>query len=651
MSSDDVVLDIEDFSLTPFADAEEESNEAERGRSERKRKRLQLLQQRDDASEGSGATEGPELGDKDRDKGPTTVAATTAGKLPECKQPAATATATASAPPTAPTTKREEPQKLRYEQGLVASEARDKMQLDGGAEKSEADKADKADADADADADAADSDSDSSSSDDDVGRQAVDDMLRSYSSGVPPSNSFAYGGAKDGDFDMFASSPDDDDEHMTTKPTTTDETDGGGQARPAGGGRAAADPDASSSSMIAAPPPDLTLSDNRDYAEGYYRTRVGDVLSGRYAVRAYVGRGVFSSVLRCADEAGVFGNVVAVKVVRRNETMAKAAAKEIKILQALNRHDRHCRKCVIRLLDCGEHRGHVTLVFESMHMNLRECLNKFGRDVGINLVAVRSYAAQLLVALSHLKKFKVVHADIKPDNVLVSSSYAALKLCDFGSAFFTTDSDSNEPTPYLISRFYRPPEVMLGLDYGHAADMWSVGATLVELFTGRVAFPGKTNNEMLRRFATAKGPFPNKVLRRHVASFERLGLERHYDEELRFVERGVDPVTNRPSRKVAPTVTKAERPVSSLLQAHHSKTTGGGGKGAQANKDRAEILKFGDLVEKILTLDADKRLGVDEARIHGFIKQDKGEQQQQQQQHGAEHQHHKPENLTAEKKI
>jgi serine/threonine-protein kinase PRP4 len=98
-----------------------------------------------------------------------------------------------------------------------------------------------------------------------------------------------------------------------------------------------------------------------------------------------------------------------------------------------------------------------------MSMNLRETLKKFGKNVGINITAVRLYAKQLFVALRHIGDQRVVHADIKLDNILVSADLKQVKICDFGSAFRETDSD-NDVTPYLQSRFYRAPEVMLGLE-------------------------------------------------------------------------------------------------------------------------------------------------------------------------------------------
>ena len=93
--------------------------------------------------------------------------------------------------------------------------------------------------------------------------------------------------------------------------------------------------------------------------------------------------------------------------------------------------------------------------------------------MGINLKAVRLYAQQMFQGLSLLRKCNILHADLKPDNVLVgdwllryrlgcanwskvNESHNMLKICDLGSA---SDASENEITQYLVSRFYRAPEI------------------------------------------------------------------------------------------------------------------------------------------------------------------------------------------------
>ena len=97
------------------------------------------------------------------------------------------------------------------------------------------------------------------------------------------------------------------------------------------------------------------------------------------------------------------------------------------------------------------------------------------------------------------------------------ASCSVIKICDFGSAF-KEDSKENDPTPYLVSRFYRAPEISLGLRYMLPIDVWAAGCCVYEMFTGKILFPGKTNNEMLKLFMEVKGQVPHKMLRKHFAA-------------------------------------------------------------------------------------------------------------------------------------
>ena len=340
------------------------------------------------------------------------------------------------------------------------------------------------------------------------------------------------------------------------------------------------------------------LTDNWDDAEGYYCARIGEVLDGRYTITAHLGKGVFSNVLRAVDKRE--GEMeVAIKVIRCNETMHKAAQLEIDILQKLSGSDPENKRHCVRFLRHFEYREHVFMVFESLSMNLREVIKKFGRNVGINIRAVQAYATQLFIALRHLKNCGVVHADIKPDNILVNETKSVLKVCDFGSAMFDGD---NELTPYLVSRFYRAPEVILGLPYSHPMDLWSVGCCLYELFTGSIAFPGRSNNHMLKLMLELKGPVPQKVLRR------ALFTENHYDHTGAFAVIEEDPVTKKSIRRLI----RDAKPTKDLTKI----CTRDGGMSAD---ERKKALQLADLLNQIFNLDSEKRITVGEALQHPFV--------------------------------
>ncbi|KAK4717616.1 hypothetical protein R3W88_015954 [Solanum pinnatisectum] len=228
--------------------------------------------------------------------------------------------------------------------------------------------------------------------------------------------------------------------------------------------------------------------DNWNDPEGYYRYRFGEILDGRYEILAAHGKGVFSTVVRAKDLKARPGDPteVAIKDIRNNDTMYKAGMEELVILKKLVAADPKDKRRCVHLISSFKYRNHLCLVFEFLWMNLRELQKKFGRKIGLSLDVVRLYAKQLFSALKHLKSYGVLHCDIKPDNILVNEAKDKLKLCDFGNALF---AGKNEITPYLVSHFYRAPEIILGLSYDHPMDIWSVGCCLFELYAGKVLKP------------------------------------------------------------------------------------------------------------------------------------------------------------------
>ncbi|KAL6571006.1 hypothetical protein OROGR_000556 [Orobanche gracilis] len=337
--------------------------------------------------------------------------------------------------------------------------------------------------------------------------------------------------------------------------------------------------------------------DNWDDAEGYYGYRFGEILDGRYEIIATHGKGVFSTVVRAKDLKAKPGDPeeLAIKIIRNNEIMYKVGMEELIILKKLVGTDPENKRHCVRFLSTFKYRNHLCLVFESLHMNLREVLKKFGRNIGLKLTAVRAYAKQLFIALKHLKNCGILHCDIKPDNMLVNGAKNMLKLCDFGNAMF---AGKNEITPYLVSRFYRSPEIILGLPYDHAMDIWSVGCCLFELYTGKVLFPGATNNDMLRLHMELKGHFPKKMLRKGTFT------DQHFDQDLNFLTTEEDPVSKKVIRRLV--VNIKPKDFGTLIS-------------GSPGEDAKLVANFKDFMEKIFVLDPDKRLNVSQALIHPFI--------------------------------
>lgn len=111
------------------------------------------------------------------------------------------------------------------------------------------------------------------------------------------------------------------------------------------------------------------------------------------------------------------------------------------------------------------------------------------------MALIRRFAVQCLTALRFLRRLRIIHCDLKPENILLRHpSKSAITVIDFGSSCF----EDEKVYTYIQSRFYRSPEVMLGLPYSTAIDMWSLGCILAELYTGYPLFPGENEQEQIQ---------------------------------------------------------------------------------------------------------------------------------------------------------
>lgn len=352
----------------------------------------------------------------------------------------------------------------------------------------------------------------------------------------PPKEAGGGGNDDDDDFDMFAE--DFDEDKYANKPVKTAEP---VETKP--------DDDSATADAKGG----ILEGDDKD---GYYKFRVGEILNGRYQVQSTLGRGMFSGVVRATDITTK--RPVAIKIMRNNDALRKGGYTEIAILAKLNTADADSRKHIVKFERSFDYKGHLCMVFENLSLNLREVLRKFGNNVGINLSACRTYAHQIFVALVHMRKCSIIHADLKPDNILVrllpqntwvgdtnkpqvNETRSVLKICDLGTAIDRSDAATahTEITPYLVSRFYRAPEVILGMPYDYGVDMWSIGCTLYELYTGKILFTGDSNNQMLKTIMEIRGRLTPKLYKRGQLSVS------HFDEQGQFLSVERDKVLNK----------------------------------------------------------------------------------------------------------
>ncbi|QLQ78582.1 hypothetical protein HG537_0A08290 [Torulaspora globosa] len=245
---------------------------------------------------------------------------------------------------------------------------------------------------------------------------------------------------------------------------------------------------------------------NSDYIL-YVNDVLGTEQNRKYLVLDILGQGTFGQVVKCQNV--LTKEILAVKVVKSRTEYLNQSITEAKILELLNtkvdpRNEHH----FLRLHDTFIHKNHLCLVFELLSNNLYELL-KQNQFHGLTIHLIRSFATQLLDSLCVLKDAKLVHCDLKPENILLCSpDKPELKIVDFGSSC----EERRTIYTYIQSRFYRAPEVILGIPYSTSIDIWSLGCIVAELFLGIPIFPGSSEFNQLTRIINCLGYPPTWMM-------------------------------------------------------------------------------------------------------------------------------------------
>ncbi|KAI0529197.1 hypothetical protein KFK09_001744 [Dendrobium nobile] len=206
-----------------------------------------------------------------------------------------------------------------------------------------------------------------------------------------------------------------------------------------------------------------------------------------------IGRGAYGIV--CAAVNSQTREEVAIKKIGSafdNRIDAKRTLREIKLLRHMNHDNIIAIKDIIRPPQ-RENFNDVYIVYELMDTDLQQIIRS---NQPLTDDHCQYFLYQILRGLKFVHSAHVLHRDLKPSNLLLNAN-CDLKIGDFGLARTTSETDFM--TEYVVTRWYRAPELLLNCsEYTAAIDIWSVGCILGEIVTREALFPGRDYVHQLR---------------------------------------------------------------------------------------------------------------------------------------------------------
>ena len=398
-------------------------------------------------------------------------------------------------------------------------------------------------------------------------------------------------------------------------------------------------------------------------ADGDYQLVQHEVLcslSNQYEVLEFLGRGTFGQVMNLKNNQsrmaitvatlisfGIFqvvkcwkkgtNEVVAIKILKNHPSYARQGQIEVNILSRLSQENAD-EFNFIRAHECFQHKNHTCLVFELLEQNLYDFLkqNKFSplplkyirpimQQVMNPSLAYRLCISwlhfsllfslsQVLTALLKLKQLGLIHADLKPENIMlvdpVRQPYR-VKVIDFGSASHVSKAICNT---YLQSRYYRAPEIILGLPFGEAIDMWSLGCVVAELFLGWPLYPGSSEYDQIRYISQTQGLPSERML--NSATKTMKFFYRDMESSYPFWR------LKTPEEHEAETGIKskeARKYIFNCLEDIGQVNVPTELEGGELLAEKADRRDFIDLLKRMLTMDQERRITPGEALQHQFV--------------------------------
>ena len=195
----------------------------------------------------------------------------------------------------------------------------------------------------------------------------------------------------------------------------------------------------------------------------------------KYKKLEKIGEGTYATVFRAQDETT--GQLVALKEIRLNpeEGAPSTALREISFMRELSHPN------IVKLIEVIHTPQTLGLVFELLRQDLKHLLDtRRAQKTPFSVGQVQSVMYQILRGLAFCHEMKILHRDLKPQNLLLSAE-GHIKLADFGLARgfgIPVNAFSSE----VVTLWYRPPDILLGsTNYSTPIDIWSVGCIMAEL--------------------------------------------------------------------------------------------------------------------------------------------------------------------------
>ncbi|XP_041701614.1 homeodomain-interacting protein kinase 1 isoform X3 [Coregonus clupeaformis] len=355
-----------------------------------------------------------------------------------------------------------------------------------------------------------------------------------------------------------------------------------------------------------------TTKSSNSHSEGDYQLVQHEILcsvSNSYEVLEFLGRGTFGQVAKCWKRGT--NEIVAIKILKNHPSYARQGQIEVSILSRLSTENAD-EFNFVRSYECFQHKNHTCLVFEMLEQNLYDFL-KHSKFSPLLLKSIRPVLQQVATALLKLKSLGLIHADLKPENIMLVDPLRQpyrVKVIDFGSASHVSKAVCST---YLQSRYYRAPEIILGLPFCEAIDMWSLGCVIAELFLGWPLYPGASEYDQIRYISQTQGLPAEYLLSEGTKSS-------------RFFNRGPDssyPLwrLKTPSEHEAELGMKSKESrkyifncLDDMMQVNMTSLVG-----TDVQAEKADRREFIDLLKKMLTLDADKRITPMKTLNHPFV--------------------------------